>query len=138
MHRPARQGPDPRVQARLASAFGRLYETLIMEAPDRAAWSRLGREELQAAMDRARARIGEPGHALGFRTLLKQELDAACDLAPPAMSFEAPTLPPDRRSAVRATRRDEHARERERQTENRRDELRRQAAGLLGGDDAAR
>lgn len=130
--------PDARVQARLRSAFGRLYPTLIDEAPEREAWSRLGFAHLEEAIARARSRVGEPGHALGFRTLLKQELDAACDLAPPAMGFEASTLPPDRPLLQREARRDERARERERQAQTRRDELYRQAARLLTDDDPTR
>jgi hypothetical protein len=127
-----------RVAARLRAAFGPLLETLTSEAPEREAWTRLGLAELEAAIARARERLGEPGHALGFRTLLKQELDDACDLAPPAMSFEASSLPPDRRTVQREARRDERARERERQAELRRDELRAQARRLLADDDSER
>lgn len=122
---------DPRVLARLRAAFGPLYETLVAEAPERAAWCTLGPDEIAAAMDRARERVGEPGHGLGFRTLLKQELDARCDLTPPAMSFEAPSLPPERRWAVREARRDERARAGERRAQERRQELRDQAARIL-------
>lgn len=124
-----------RILARLRAAFGPLYETLTSEAPEREAWTRLGLAQVENAMSRARSRIGEPGHALGFRTLLKQELDALCDLTPPAMSFEASSLPPDRRTMQREARRDERARDRERQAELRRDELRAQARRLLADDD---
>jgi hypothetical protein len=124
-----------RVAARLRAAFGPLYGTLISEAPEREAWTRLGLTQVEDAMARARERMGEPGHALGFRTLLKQELDAVCDLTPPAMSFEAPSLPPDRLAMKREARRDERARERERQAELRRDELRAQARLVLTDDD---
>jgi hypothetical protein len=95
----------------------------------------LGLAQVEDAMARARERMGDPGHALGFRTLLKQELDALCDLAPPAMGFEASSLPPDRLTMKREVRRDERARERERQAELRRDELRAQARRLLTDDD---
>jgi hypothetical protein len=88
-------------------------------------------EELEALMARARERVAEPGHALGFRTLLKQELDARCDLAPPAMTFEAPTLPASRQYLMREARRDERARDRERAAHARREEWRAQAARLL-------
>ena len=124
-----------RVAARLRSAFGPLYATLVSEAPEREAWTRLGLAQVEEAMGRARERVGDPGHALGFRTLLKQELDAVCDLTPPVMSFEAPSLPPDRTVLRREARRDERARERERQAELRRDELRAQARRLLTDDD---
>lgn len=123
--------PDDRVARRLRSAFGGLYETLIEEAPERAAWVGLGMGEVEAAIERARARIDEPGHALGFRTLLKQELDACCDLAPSVMPFETSTLPADRVVRQRALRNDERQRERERRDEVRRDELRAQAVELL-------
>lgn len=131
--RPMPHRPDPRVLARLRSAFGALYDTLVDEAPERSAWCGIGMEELETAIARARERVGEPGHALGFRTLLKQELDALCDLAPPVMSFEASTVAPDRRHAVREARRDERARERERRTGERRAELAAQADRLLRG-----
>jgi hypothetical protein len=124
-----------RVAARLRAAFGPLYATLVSEAPEREAWTRLGLAQVEEAMGRARERVGDPGHALGFRTLLKQELDAVCDLTPPVMSFEAPSLPPDRTVLRREARRDERARERERQAELRRDELRAQARRLLTDDD---
>ena len=123
--------PDDRVQARLRAAFGALYPTLLDEAPERAAWARLGMERVEAAIAEARNRVGEAGHALGFRTLLKQELDAACDLSPPVMPFEAPALSGDRLVRQREARHDERARDRERQAELRRDELRAQAARLL-------
>ena len=126
-------GPDERVHARLRSAFGALLPTLLAEAPERAAWTRLGMERVEASIADARARVGEAGHALGFRTLLKQELDAACDLSPPVMSFEAPALSGDRIVRRREARHDERARDRERQAELRRDELRAQAARLLRG-----
>lgn len=123
--------PDGRVARRLRSAFGPLYDTLIAEAPERAAWTSLGMETIEHAIERARERVGEAGHALGFRTLLKQELDALCDLAPPVMPFETSSLPPDRQVRQRALRHDERQRERERRDERRRDELRAQAADLL-------
>lgn len=126
--------PDPRVLSRLRSAFGALYETLVDEAPERAAWSGLGMGEIEAAIVRARERVGEGGHALGFRTLLKQELDACCDLAPPVMSFEAASLPVERRWAVREARRDLRVREGERRAQERRTELQAQAARLLRND----
>lgn len=88
-------------------------------------------DELEALMARARERIAEPGHALGFRTLLKQELDARCELTPPPMTFEAPTLPVSRHYLMREARRDERARDRERAAHARREELRAQAARLL-------
>lgn len=130
----ARMAPDPRVLSRLRSAFGSLYDTLTTEAPERAAWCTLGMDEVTAAMGRARERVGEPGHSLGFRTLLKQELDARCELAPPVMSFEASSLPVERRWAVREARRDERARAGERNANERRTELRAQAARLLRDD----
>lgn len=123
--------PDARVEARLNAAFGALYPTLLDEAPERAAWSRLPMEQVDAAIVAARDRVGETGHALGFRTLLKQELDAACDLTPPVMPFEAPALSGDRIVRQREIRHDERARDLERQVELRRDELRAQAARLL-------
>lgn len=123
--------PDERVRARLRAAFGALYPTLLDEAPERAAWTRLGMERIEAAIADARDRVGEAGHALGFRTLLKQELDAACDLTPPVMPFEATSLPGDRIVRQREVRHDERARDLERQAEARRDELRAQAARLL-------
>jgi len=123
--------PDPRVLRRLRSAFGPLYDTLIDEAPERAAWATLGFERLETLMARARERVGEPGHALGFRTLLKQELDASCDLTPPVMPFESSSLPAERSVRQRAIRDDERRRERERRDEARREELRAQAASLL-------
>lgn len=123
--------PDPRALSRLKSAFGGLYDTLQSEAPERAAWCALGLGEIEAAIVRARERVGETGHALGFRTLLKQELDAHCDLAPPMLSFEAASLPEGRRSAVREARRDETARARERHANARREELQAQAARML-------
>lgn len=125
--------PDERAQARLRAAFGALYPTLLDEAPERAAWARLGMERVEAAIADARERVGEAGHALGFRTLLKQELDAACDLTPPVMPFEAAGLSGDRIVRQREARHDERARDRERQTQARRDELRAQAARLLRG-----
>lgn len=129
---------DGRVARRLRSAFGTLYDTLIAEAPERAAWSTLGLETIEHATERARERVGEPGHALGFRTLLKQELDTLCDLAPAVMPFESSSVPGDRQVRQRAVRQDERQRERERRDERRRDELRAQAAHLLRavGDDA--
>lgn len=118
------------VRHRLRAAFGPLYETLLVEAPERAAWAELSMQELERLMSRARERVGEPGHALGFRTLLKQELDAHCDLAPPPMTFEAPSLPLSRTVVMREARRDERARERERIAHDRREELRAQAIRL--------
>lgn len=126
--------PDPRVTRRLRSAFGTLYDTLIDEAPERAAWATLGMASLETAISRARERVGEPGHALGFRTLLKQELDAACDLTPPIEAFEASSLPAERTVRQRAARDDERRRERERRDEARREELRAQAEALLRTD----
>lgn len=123
--------PDDRAQARLRAAFGALYPTLLDEAPERAAWARLGMEQVEAMIADARSRVSEAGHALGFRTLLKQELDAACDLTPPVMPFEAPALSGDRIVRQREIRHDERARDLERQVELRRDELRAQAARLL-------
>lgn len=125
--------PDERAQARLRAAFGALYPTLLDEAPERAAWTRLGMERVESAIADARDRVGEAGHALGFRTLLKQELDAACDLSPPVMPFEAPSVSGDRIVRQREARHDERARDLERQAEARRDELRAQAARLLRG-----
>jgi len=127
-------GPDRQVAARLRAAFGALYETLMMEAPERAAWSDLPFAEIEAAMRRARDRVAEPGHSLGFRTLLKQELDEVCDLAPAAMPFEASSLPEDRRGHLLRVQRDERTRERERRYEARRQELWRQAAALLSDE----
>lgn len=123
--------PDARVEARLNAAFGALYPTLLDEAPERAAWSRLPMEQIDAAIVAARDRVGETGHALGFRTLLKQELDAACRLTPPVMSFEARTVPGDRAVRRREARHDERARDLERRAQLRRDELHAQAARLL-------
>ncbi|MDR9392088.1 MAG: hypothetical protein RI554_08690 [Trueperaceae bacterium] len=127
-----------RVVARLRSAFGPLYPTLIEEAPEREAWSALGFDAVEAAIERARARVGEPGHALGFKTLLKQELDATCDLAPPIQPFEASSLPPDRAWRQREVRRDERARERERAAQGRRNDLYAQARDLLAPGHARR
>ncbi len=127
---------DVRVARRLRAAFGPLYEVLISEAPERAAWTRLGWDEVETAMRRARERVLEPGHALGFRTLLKQELDARCDLAPPVMPFEASVLPGDRAVLQRAWRDDVRARERERSSQERRDHLWQQAARLARGEPA--
>lgn len=127
-----------RVVARLRSAFGPLYPTLIAEAPEREAWSALGFDAVEAAIERARARVGEPGHALGFKTLLKQELDATCDLAPPIQPFEASSLPPDRAWRQREVRRDERARERERAAQGRRNDLYAQARDLLAPGHARR
>lgn len=123
--------PDARVEARLRAAFGALYPTLLDEAPERAAWARLRMERVEAAIADARDRIGETGHALGFRTLLKQELDAACDLTPPVMSFETQSVPGDRAVRRREDRHDERARDLERRSQLRRDELHAQAARLL-------
>ena len=135
---PADGRPDrDRVVARLRSAFGPLYPTLIEEAPEREAWSALGFDAIEAAIERARARVGEPGHALGFKTLLKQELDATCDLAPPIQPFEASSLPPDRAWRQREVRRDERARDRERAAQARRDDLYAQARDLLAPDRVA-
>lgn len=125
---------DRRTLARLKAAFGPLYDTLVSEAPERAAWGTLGFEEIEKAIARARERMGEGGHALGFRTLLKQELDARCELTPPVMSFETSSLPVERRWAVREARRDERERAGERRAQERRDELHRQAFRLLGDD----
>ncbi|MEX2501787.1 MAG: hypothetical protein WD336_05375 [Trueperaceae bacterium] len=118
------------VARRLRAAFGPLYATLVEEAPERAAWTRLGMAEVETAMQQARDRAGEPGHALGFRTLLKQELDALCELAPPVMSFEASTVAADRQVRQQARRLDERARDQERRAQTRRDELWAQAARL--------
>lgn len=123
--------PDPHAAKRLRSAFGALYDTLIAEAPERAAWSTLGPDAIEAAVGRARERVGEAGHALGFRTLLKQELDTACDLAPPVMPFEGSSVGSDRIVRERALREDERHRERERRDQLRKRELRDQAARLL-------
>lgn len=120
-----------RVEARLRAAFGALYPTLLDEAPERAAWTRLPMARVEAAIADAQGRIGETGHALGFRTLLKQELDAACDLSPPVMSFEAQSVPGDRTVRRREARHDERARDHERRAQLRRDELHAQAARLL-------
>ena len=126
--------PDPRVQARLRSAFGALYDTLIEEAPERAAWSHLGLGAVESAIDRARQRVDDPGIALGFRTLLKQELDAACDLAPAIMPFEASSLPVERSVLQRVLRDDERTREREHAQEQRRKDLWAQARSLMTRD----
>lgn len=120
-----------RVLTRLRSAFGALYDTLLEEAPERTAWCDLGFAEIEAAVQRARSRVGEAGHSLGFRTLLKQELDVSCDLAPAVMPFEAASLPVERRWAVREARRDQRQRDGERRAQERRAELRAQALRLL-------
>lgn len=123
--------PLPPAAHRIRAAFGALLDALLDESPARTAWLELDRGEVDAAFARARERLEEPGHALGFRTLLKQELDARCHVEAVPMSFEAPTLPPDRRWRTREARRDERARERERIEQVRRDRLREQAAELL-------
>ncbi len=120
-----------RVLRRLSSAFGGLYDTLVDEAPERSAWLTLGMSEVEAAMDRARLRMDDPGIALGFRTLLKQELDNVCDLSPAIQPFEASSLPAERALRQRIVRHDERSREQERAVELRRNELRDQARALL-------
>lgn len=123
--------PLPSSARRVRGAFGKLLDTLLDEAPARASWLELDPSEVDAAFARARERLEDPGHALGFRTLLKQELDARCHVDAVPMTFEAPTLPPDQRWRTREAKRDERARERERAEEVRRDRLRDQAARLL-------
>ena len=130
---PARPG-DPRTVGRLKAAFGSLLDALVDEAPERSAWSTLPFPELESAIGRARARVGEPGHALGFRTLLKQELDDACGLAPTPMTFERGTVATERMWNAREHRVDERSRERERAEAERRNDLIRQARALLGDE----
>lgn len=131
--------PVPATARRLRAAFGKLLPTLLDEVPARGAWLELAREETDAAFERARLRADDPGHALGFRTLLKQELDDACGIEARPMSFEAPDRTTDPRARQREARFDRRARQREAGAQDRRDALRAQAARLLrpGGEDEA-
>ena len=122
---------DPRTMPRLRAAFGALLDALMDEAPERTAWGALPFPEVEGAIERARARIGEPGHALGFRTLLKQELDDTCGLSPAPMGFERATLPAQRMWNARERRNDERSRATERREVDRRNDLIRQARDLL-------
>ena len=116
--------PRDRTIARLRSAFGPLYETLKQEAPERAAWEGLEFSALEACIARARGRVGEGGHALGFKTLLKQELDAECGLTPAVMPFEAQTAAGQGREVRKIVwAEDRKARDRERAANMRRNEM---------------
>lgn len=126
--------PVPESTRRVRAAFGSLLSVLVDEVPARAAWLELAPDELEGAFERARHRLDDPGHALGFRTVLKQELDALCGIEAIPMSFEASTVASDARWRTREARRDERARDRERQAQHRRDQLREQAARLLRGE----
>lgn len=113
-----------RTTRRLKSAFGALYSTLIQEAPERAAWEALAFETLEACIERARARVGEAGHSLGFKTLLKQELDEVCGLTPAVMPFEVPTAAGQGREVRKIVwAEDRKARDRERAANLRRNEM---------------
>jgi hypothetical protein len=113
-----------RTARRLKSAFGALYGTLMQEAPERAAWEALAFETLDACIKRARARVGEAGHSLGFKTLLKQELDEVCALTPAVMPFEAQTAAGQGREVRKIVwAEDRKARDRERAANLRRNEM---------------
>lgn len=127
--------PVPATARRVRAAFGKLLPTLLDEVPARSAWLELASEETEAAFERARHRADDPGHALGFRTLLKQELDTICGIEATPMSFEASDRTHDVRAREREGRRDRREREREAGAQERRDALRAQAARLLRGDD---
>ncbi len=118
----------------LQSALGPLLATLLDEAPERAAWLELSAEQIHEAIRAAQTRSNERGMKLGFRTLLKQQLDDACDLAPAPMEFETPYLGHDdvaRRPASRAWRDDRDARKAESRAEERKKELWEQARRLM-------
>lgn len=113
-----------RTAKRLQSAFGALYGTLMQEAPERLAWEALAFETIEECIKRARARVGEPGHRLGFKTLLKQELDAVCALTPAVMPFEAQTEAGQGREVRKIVwAEDRKARDRERAANVRRNEM---------------
>ena len=120
--------------ALLRSAFGDLLATLLDEAPERRAWTRLEPAEVERAIRAAQRRAKDPAMKMGFRTLLKQQLDAACDLAPAPMEFETSYMTFDEkqaRPASRAWRDDRDAREAEQRAEARKRDLWEQARRLV-------
>ena len=118
----------------LTSAFGALLPTLLDEAPERRAWTRLEPDRVREAIRAAQARAKDPAMKMGFRTLLKQQLDAACELATAPMEFETSYMTPEEaqaRPASRAWRDDRDAREAERRAEARKRDLWAQARKLV-------
>ena len=88
----------------LASAFGTLLPTLLAEAPERRAWTRLEPDAVRNAIRAAQARATDAAMKMGFRTLLKQQLDAACELAPAPMEFETSYMSAEEAQARPASR----------------------------------